>query len=136
MNILVFCPNLVGDTVMATPAFRALRSGFPGARIVAIVKPRVSPTLDGGPWFDDRISFDPRSSRTEERTGSVLRRLRQERAEFAVLFPNSFRSALMAWRSGARRRVGYARGGRGFLLTDQLMPARDSRGSLHAYADR
>ena len=29
MKIAVFCPNLIGDTVMATPAFRAFRAGFP-----------------------------------------------------------------------------------------------------------
>ena len=28
MKIAVFCPNLIGDTVMATPTFRALRAGF------------------------------------------------------------------------------------------------------------
>ena len=129
MTILVFCPNLVGDTVMATPAFRALRSGFPDARMVAVVKPKVAPTLDGAPWFDDRIGFDPRSRRPEERGRSVLRRLKVERTDLAVLFPNSFRSALMAWRAGAKRRVGYARGGRGFLLTDRLTPPRDPRGA-------
>jgi heptosyltransferase-2 len=128
MTILVFCPNLVGDTVMATPSFRALRSGFPEARLVAVVRPKVAPTLDGAPWFDERVGFDPKSERPEERAGAVLRRLRRERAEVAVLFPNSFRSALMAWRSGAKRRVGYARGGRGFLLTDRLTPLRDGRG--------
>ncbi len=85
-----------------------------------MVKPKVAPTLDGGPWFDERVGFDPRSSHPEERTGAVLHRLKAERADLAILFPNSFRSALMAWRSGARRRVGYARGGRGFLLTDRL----------------
>ena len=130
MTILVFCPNLVGDTVMATPAFRALRSGHPGARMVAVVKPKVAPTIAGGPWFDHLIGFDPRSSRLEERAGAVLRRLRVEEAEIAVLFPNSFRSALMAWRAGARRRVGYSRGGRGSLLTDRLAPLRDDRGSF------
>ncbi len=129
-TVLVFCPNLVGDTVMATPAFHALREGFAGSRIVAVVRPKVAPTLDGGPWFDDRVGFDPRSGRPEERAGAVLRRLRAERADLAVLFPNSFRSALMAWRSGARRRVGYARGGRGFLLTDRLVVPRDDRGQI------
>lgn len=129
MKILVFCPNLVGDTVMATPSFRALRSGFPDAKMIAVVKPKVAPTLGGGPWFDGWIGFDPKSSCPEERTGPVLRRLRAERADLAVLFPNSFRSALMAWRSGAKRRVGYARGGRGFLLTDRLTPTRDARGT-------
>ena len=49
MKIAVFCPNLIGDTVMATPTFRALRAGFPGATIVGVIKPRVAPTLDGDP---------------------------------------------------------------------------------------
>ena len=68
MTILVFCPNLVGDTAMATPAFRALRLGYPAARIVAVIKPKIAAVLDGGPWFDDRIGFDPRSQRAEERS--------------------------------------------------------------------
>ena len=108
-TLLVFCPNLVGDTVMATPAFRALRKGFPDARIVAVVKPKVAPTLDGAPWFDDRIGVRPpiRSAR-----GAALRRppnrLRRENADLAVLFPNSFRSAWLAWRSGARVTAGRA----------------------------
>jgi len=130
MTILVFCPNLVGDTVMATPAFRALRLGFPDARIVAVIKPKIAATLEGGTWFADRIGFDPRSKRPEERSLAVLRRLRRERSHLAVLFPNSVRSALMAFASGARRRVGYARGGRGWLLTDGLEPIRDGRGNF------
>ena len=130
MNILVFCPNLVGDTVMATPAFRALRKGHPTARIVAVVKPKVAPTLDGAPWFDDLVGFDPRSRISGELGPAVLKRLRREKADLALLFPNSLRSAFMAWRAGARRRVGYARGGRGLLLTDRLEPLRDDRGKF------
>jgi heptosyltransferase II len=129
-TLLVFCPNLVGDTVMATPAFRALRKGFPSARILAVVKPKVAPTLAGGPWFDEFVGFDHRSERSEERSAAVLRRLRGEKADLAILFPNSFRSAFLAWRAGARRRVGYARGGRSWLLTDRLTPPRDGRGGF------
>ena len=128
MTIAVFCPNLIGDTVMATPTFRALRDGHPGARIVAVVKPGVSPVLDGGPWFDDRILFDPRSNTENHWTPAVLAALRRESIELAVLLPNSFRSALLAWRAGAARRVGYARSGRSFLLTDRLKATRDRRG--------
>jgi heptosyltransferase-2 len=128
MTILVFCPNLVGDTVMATPAFRAIAGGFPGARLVAVVKPGVAATLDGAPWFAERVLFDPRSQDPARRAPAVIRRLQFERADLAVLFPNSFRSAWLAWRAGARRRVGYARGGRGFLLTDRLAPLVDARG--------
>jgi heptosyltransferase-2 len=128
MKIAVFCPNLIGDTVMATPALRALRRGFAGATLAGVIKPHVAPTLDGSPWFDDRILFDPRSSHPHERTAAVARRLRRGRFDLAVLLPNSFRSALVAWLAGIPRRVGFADGGRGLLLTDRLRAPRDARG--------
>jgi heptosyltransferase-2 len=120
MKVVVFCPNLIGDTVMATPAFRALRHGLAGATVVGVIKPHVAPTLDGAPWFDDLVPFDPKARNPSARTWPVLRRLRAERADLAVLFPNSFRSALLATLAGIPRRLGYARGGRGLLLTDRL----------------
>src|SRR5262245_46329338 len=125
MTIVVFCPNLVGDTVMATPALRALRRAHPGARVVGVIRPQVAPTLDGNPWLDALVPFDPRSRDRRHRFLAACRRLRSERADLAVLLPNSFRSALLAFASGARRRVGYARGGRGVLLTDRLTVPRE-----------
>jgi heptosyltransferase-2 len=120
MKVVVFCPNLIGDTVMATPAFRALRRGLAGATVLGVIKPHVAPTLDGAPWFDDLIRFDPKARDPGARTWQVLRRLRSERLDLAVLFPNSFRSALLATLAGIPRRLGYARSGRGVLLTDRL----------------
>ena len=128
MKLLVVCPNLIGDTVMATPTFRALRAGFPQAEIVAVVRPQVAPVLDGGPWFNDRILFDAKSENRPLQTKSVIDRIQRFHPDIAVLLPNSFRSALLAWRGGARRRVGYARGGRGLILTDRLTPPKDRFG--------
>jgi len=130
MKIAVFCPNLIGDAVMATPTFRALRRGFPHATIAGVIKTRVTPTLDGVPWFDELICFDPHSPVRAERTMPVVRRLRRWRFDLAVLLPNSFRSALIAWLAGIPRRVGYLRHGRGFLLTDKVQAARDESGRL------
>ncbi|MDX2038492.1 MAG: glycosyltransferase family 9 protein [Isosphaeraceae bacterium] len=127
-SIVVFCPNLIGDTVMATPTIRALREGYPRARLIAVLKPGVAATLDGSPWFDDRIPFDPRSTDRSRRTPAVIRALREIRPDISILLPNSFRSALLARLGGSRRVVGYARGGRGFLLTDRLVAPRDRSG--------
>ncbi len=124
MNIAVFCPNLIGDTVMATPTFRALRAGYPEARMFAVVKPGVSSVLDGNPWFDERIILDHRSKNATHHPRAVIARLREIGIDIAVLLPNSFRSALIAWQAGSKRRVGYARGGRSILLTDRLTPQR------------
>jgi len=128
MKIAVFCPNLIGDAVMATPTLRALRRGFPDATIAGVLKTRINATLEGTPWFDELIRFDPRSSDRAERTIPVVRRLRRGRFDLAVLLPNSFRCALIAWLTGIPRRIGYVRHGRGFLLTDRLDAARDASG--------
>jgi heptosyltransferase-2 len=47
-----------------------------------------------------------------------------------VLFPNTLRSALTAWLGGCRRRIGYLRYGRGWLLTTALPPVRNEHGRL------
>jgi heptosyltransferase-2 len=126
--IVVFAPNLIGDAVMATPTLRALRAGFPQARIVVVVRPNVAPVLDGAPWFDGRILYAPRAHDPAHRERAALTRIRGEGAALAVLLPNSFRAAWLAWRAGIPRRIGYARGGRSWLLTDRLVPPRDGRG--------
>lgn len=125
MKIAVFCPNWVGDMVMATPALRGVRQAYPLAEIVAIVRPVVADVLDGLDLVDRVLLHDP--SRKSGVAGasagwSFARRLRSERIDWALLLPNSFRSAWWARLSGARRRVGFNRYARGWLLTDALRP--------------
>ena len=126
-RIALFLPNWIGDVVMATPAIRAVRERFPEARLIAVCRPYVKALLDGSPWFDDIILHDKQGSWKLSGFG-VIRRLRQERCDAAVLFPNSFRSALFAWLGKCRRRIGFARSGRSLLLTDRLQPIKDERG--------
>jgi heptosyltransferase-2 len=126
-TLALFLPNWVGDVVMATPAIRAVRQHFPVARLLAVCRPYVAATIDGAPWFDDVIPFD-KTGPVERREAGVIRRLRRERVDAAVLFPNSFRSAAVAALGRCRRRVGYDRLGRRLLLTDTLQPTRDSAG--------
>jgi heptosyltransferase-2 len=126
-RILVRAPNWVGDVVMATPAFRALRQHVPDARLVLLCKPYVEPILSGCPWFDELVTYPGRGAGEFLR---LVRRLRRERFDLAVILPNSFRTALEARLGGARRRVGYARPGRhrGWLLTDPIAPPLDEQG--------
>src|SRR5262249_36749945 len=91
-KIVIFCPNLIGDTVMATPTLRALRRGFAGSFIAGVIKPHVSPTLDGSGWLDERIPFDPRAGREGLGARALLRRLRSGRFDLAIVLPNSFRT--------------------------------------------
>jgi heptosyltransferase-2 len=127
-KIAIFLPNWIGDAVMATPALRALRRHFVGAHLVGVLKPYVAGVLEGGDWFDELLYTGGREWR--QRTAAVAWELRKRRIDLAVLFPNTFRSALAAWLGGCRRRIGYQHYGRGYLLTQSLQPVRDPRGQL------
>jgi heptosyltransferase-2 len=129
MKIVVFLPNWVGDVVMATPALRAIRQHFANAYLIGLLKPYVAGVLDGLTWLD-RLIFRDTQGPWSRRMPVVIGELRHEKADLAILFTNSFRSGLMAYLGGCRRRVGYARDGRAGLLTDRLEPVRDSAGNL------
>ena len=93
-----------------------------------MIRPGIAPVLDGTPWLDDLILADHRSKKSQERTLAVVVRLRRARYDVAVLLPNSFRSAWLAWLAGIPEHVGYLRYGRGLLLTDSLRPTYDAAG--------
>lgn len=128
-RIALFLPNWIGDVVMATPAVRALREAFPAAELVAVCKPYVADVLAGTPWFRETILFDKNGPR-DQRSWAVGRKLRQSRPDAAVLFPNSFRAALVARLGRCRQIIGFSRYGRRFLLTKRLHPVTDARGRL------
>ena len=130
MRIVVFAPNLIGDTVMASPFLRSLRLGYPRAEIDVVIKPHVAPTLDGAPWIDRIVPFAPKAKDPAHRSMALIRHLRKTRYDLAILLPNSFRSALMARLGNVKRRVGYSRGGRGVLLTDRLKPSSSIKGKF------
>ncbi|HYE91801.1 MAG TPA: lipopolysaccharide heptosyltransferase II [Terriglobales bacterium] len=117
-RVIVRLPNWLGDTVMAVPALRALREGWPDARV--LVAGPWAPLLAGQGVADTLVSY-PRGWRGRLATADTVRDFR---GELAVLLPNSLEAALAARYWGARRRVGFATGGRSALLTDRVrMPS-------------
>jgi heptosyltransferase-2 len=125
MNIVLFFPNWLGDLVMATPALRAIRRHFARpARLVGILRPNLAELLAGTDWLDEHWLFDPRSNRRGRRQVALIRRMRRERFDMAVLFPNSLRTAMLAWLGGACQRIGHVWDGRGPLLTGKVYPKR------------
>lgn len=115
---------------MATPALRCLRQNFPDAHIDLTMLPYVHKIVEGAPWFDDIIEY----RREGEHSGiagnmAYVRGLRRNRYDLGVIFPNSFSSALLIFLSGSKRRIGYDRQSRGFMLTDSI-PAPTENGKF------
>jgi heptosyltransferase-2 len=117
-KILVRTPNWVGDAVISLPALEALRARFPKAEIVLATKPWVSEVYRRHPAVSRQMIFDPRGGPKGIRGFyRFVRALRDERFDAAVLFQNAFHAAWMARSARIPLRFGYARDGRGWLLT-------------------
>ena len=125
-KILIRCPNWVGDLVMATPAIKAIRRRFNRSHIVLLVRPYGKKVIEHFPYCDEILEYED-SDKGQGMRGvfSWGIRLRREHFDLAVIFPNSFRSALIAFLAGIKRRVGYSREGRGWMLTDPIKPVRE-----------
>ncbi|HQL93818.1 MAG TPA: lipopolysaccharide heptosyltransferase II [Candidatus Hydrogenedentes bacterium] len=120
--LLALAPNWVGDAVMCTPALRALKNAHPRARLTVAGRDAVCSLLEGLPWVDALHPLPARPGVVELFRHARL--LAPAARDMAVVFPHSFRAALLARLAGARRRVGHDRNGRGFLLTERVAPHR------------
>ena len=112
--ILVRATNWVGDAVMSLPALRALRQRFPQAQISILAKPWVADLYRREPFCNQLIPF---TAGTWAEKWAAARALRCHRFDTAILMQNAFEAAAIANVAGIPERIGYARDGRGFLLT-------------------
>lgn len=118
MKILVRATNWVGDAVMALPALEAIRRREPRAHIAVLARPWVAELYRDQGFADQLIVFDHAGHHAGfagiER---LARELRREKFDVAILLQNAFQAAWIAWRAGIRRRIGYARDRRSWLLS-------------------
>jgi heptosyltransferase-2 len=118
--VLVRLPNPIGDMVMCTPALEAIKAHWPGSRLVVAGPGHCVPLLEGLPYLDGIVPVAARKQAGLSGMSGAAAGLRRERFELALLFANSFSSALTVLLSGVPRRVGYAGGGRSLMLTERL----------------
>lgn len=125
LRLLVLMPSWVGDAVMATPALRVLRDANPGIFIGGLLRPGIEQVLAGTGFFDE-VHVAQTSGVMGPKFAAA--KLRPRRYDTALLFTNSFSSAVTARVAGVSRRIGYDRDGRGLLLTDRLEAPRRADG--------
>ncbi len=143
-SLLVVQLDHLGDAVMSLGLLEALRERFPAARLHVLT----------APWNDELLascgSVDHvhvmNVTRFSRQGGlawlaELVRwgwRLRRHHFDLAIDVRGEFPHAVLLWLSGARRRVGWACGGGGFLLSDRVryVPGRHEVLSRAAIADQ
>jgi heptosyltransferase-2 len=128
-KLLIRSVNWIGDAIMTTPAIDMIRENFPQSEIVLLANPLVSQLFQHFTALDRIITFD----RTASHRGiagrlRLARELRREGFDAAIIFPNSFDSAVVPWLAGIPRRLGKSTDGRGLLLTDKALSYKPEAG--------
>jgi len=106
---------------MALPAVRNLKTMLVRDPLTVAAPEKLVALWQACPFVDKVIALmEPKKLR------ATARQLRAEKFGSAILLPNSLRSAAEAMLAGIPQRIGYARGGRRWLLTQAVpVPARN-----------
>ena len=115
---VILAPNWLGDAVMALPAIDDWHRHQPGTRLIVAARRAVARVFALVPWIDDVVELEWNGRAADWR--AMMRdvtRLRALGADAALLLPNSFASAWLAFAARVPQRWGYASDGRSVLLT-------------------
>jgi heptosyltransferase III len=128
-RILVVRPDRLGDVILSTPAFAAIKQGFPEARLTVMVKDAFRPILEGLPFIDAFLPADHRPGVAE--FGQLIRALRQEEFDAAVVLQSDKKISAAILLAGIPIRVGPLSKPHTYLAFNRGMRQSRSRVQLH-----
>ena len=107
-RILVTRTDRLGDLVLSTPVFEALRRRFPGAHLACLAFLENRPVVEGNPHLNEVLLYDKLGS---ERSwwGNLrfARRLAEKRFEVVIHLHPTNRMHWLGWLAGIPVRIGY-----------------------------
>lgn len=117
-RILIIQTAFLGDLILSTPFFHAVRKQNPNSTIHLIVNKGTESVLNGNPDIDRIFSLDKKKAKKNIlyflKFALILKKERYD----IVYSPHfSFRSTLLSWITQAKSRIGYIESGFSFLHT-------------------
>lgn len=111
-NILFMRVDRVGDMVLSTPAFRAIKAALPTIRLTVLASPANAPILKNHPDVDEVMVYDRSDGLLEKM--KFINGLRSRHFDLAIdpYTDYELKTAWLANLSGAAHRIGYAAFGR------------------------
>ncbi|MDB5137987.1 MAG: rfaF [Mucilaginibacter sp.] len=118
MKILVRLPNWLGDVVMSTAFVAAVEQLYPEAQIDVIVKKELNGIVNLISHLHKVHLFSKQEYKGLTGVYSFGKKLRSEKYDLFFCLPDSLSSAMMGWATRAKKRIGFTKEGRFFLLTN------------------
>ncbi|HXL72824.1 MAG TPA: glycosyltransferase family 9 protein [bacterium] len=97
----------IGDVILSTPLFRALKKQFPSAKIDLVTKSICEPIVRHNPYLN-RVIIYPEKPASFGEMSRFMSRLRGEKYDWVIDLAAEPRSAWLTFFTGAPLRAGYA----------------------------
>ena len=122
LRILVIKLRYLGDVLLTTPVFEALRLRFPDAYIAALVNRETEDMLTDNPAIDRIFTMerDIKLWPDLQKQRQLIRDIRSEKFDVAIDLTWNDRAAVLAKLSGARKRLSYLAGEKKLLHRSSL----------------
>ena len=139
-RIVIIKLSSLGDVLHSLPTLTAIRRAHPRAYIAWVVGPKAAGIVTRHPGVDLVYGLGVVGERTAKfhplpSTRAAMPVLRAERFDISLDMQGLFRTALLAFRIGARQRIGF----RGFqegaflLCNRRVIPCREDIHAIHGY---
>lgn len=119
-KILLTRIDRIGDVVLTTPVFRAVRECFPKAWIAAMVRSETREIVEGNPYIDEVMVYDKEGKeKSPFKTFLFGLGLRRKKFDLVINFHPTHRVHWVSFVAGIPVRIGYAKKS-GWLLTRKI----------------
>jgi lipopolysaccharide heptosyltransferase II len=117
MKILIRLPNWLGDVVMSTAFVGGVKRLYPHALVDVIIKKELADIVSFIPGVNAVHPFSKVGYKGLRGAYAFGKKLRAEKYDLFFNLPTSLSSIVMAWATGAKKRIGFGGEGGWFLLT-------------------
>jgi heptosyltransferase-2 len=119
-RILITRTDRIGDVILSTPVFKAVREEYPDSYIAVMVRPYTSECVEGNPYINETIIYEKRGAhRGLYGSFKFAMEIKEKGFDLAIILHPTNRMNIITFLAGIPERVGYDRKF-GFLLTRRL----------------
>ncbi|MBP7087971.1 MAG: lipopolysaccharide heptosyltransferase II [Candidatus Omnitrophica bacterium] len=120
-KVLIVNVNWLGDAILTTPVFKALKKQLSFCHLACMCTPRVKEVFEDNPYVDEVIIFDEKTIQSNIiKKIKFISWLKKKKFDTVFLIHRSFTRAFICYLAGIKRRIGYQRFKNSLVLTEKI----------------
>lgn len=129
MKIAVIQPKMIGDVLITSVIFEALRAKFPLAELHYVINKNTMPVVANNANIDKFILLEPKDEKNLSGFIKQIKQIRKEQYDIIIDSYAKLKTALFCCFSGAKTTVSFHKSYTGFLYTNTIIRTKYSKTS-------